>query len=419
MTVEASDHISFAMLGRDEHLYRGAGWDCRIDVTGGVMTGSATVDANSVFNQDFSKTANHMAVGTGLIGGLAPIGGRIKLDPMIQGAAGHPAIMAIEIGGVAHDAFAAAGHGREEELAVDRRVVAGGATLGGMDFTGSNVWRGGGGVTTDTVGGQRGGRYVFLNLYGMVMFMAVEVAGVALSAGAAGAAIDRGVAVAVSANDPGAVDTGVAGETFVLMDNVDRVTDVAGDTEGGVGNLRRVVMPVPWRGWVVIGIGIGEVVGPVATDTLGIRGDGDNPWPVDRILQGRRRGVAVTALTVMHRHRVVGRVTADTEGGVQNMAQAGGGVIDMEMGSRRLFVQMTVEAIHFALVGIGDNIRYLGAGWRLWIDVTAGVVTLDATASLMDGEDLREIANKMAIGTGLVVGLPAIGGRVEQNGMID
>lgn len=80
-----------------------------------------------------------MAGGTGLCIGLAQIGVWIDLDPMIQAAAGDTAIMAIEISGVARDAFTAAGHGRCDQLTVDCRVVAGGAALGCMDFTGANI----------------------------------------------------------------------------------------------------------------------------------------------------------------------------------------------------------------------------------------------------------------------------------------
>jgi len=118
----------------------------------------------------------------------------------------------------------------------------------------------------------------------VVVVVVVEVTSMALSAGAAGAAIDRGVAVTFCPDDPRPVDTGVAGEALVLMDDGDGVTDVAGDAEGGVGDLRRVIMAMARGGGVVIGIGIGEVVGAVATDTLRIRGDLDNPRPIDRIL---------------------------------------------------------------------------------------------------------------------------------------
>jgi len=153
MTVEASHHVCLAALGSNEHLYCGAGRYCGIDVTGGGMTGGATVGTIGVLDQDFGKGANHVAVGTRLVGCLALVGCRVDLDSMIQSATCHPAIMTIEIGGVTLDAFAAASHGRKDQLAVDSRVVARGATLGGMDLTCANVWGGGSGVATDTVVG--------------------------------------------------------------------------------------------------------------------------------------------------------------------------------------------------------------------------------------------------------------------------
>lgn len=177
--------------------------------------------------------------------------------------------MAIEIGGVALDTFAAASHGGEDELAVARRVVAGGATLGGMDLSGANVRRGDGAVAANTVGCERRRCHVFLDLRVMVVVVAVEIAGMTLGAGAARPTIDRGVTVAIEANDPGAVGIGVAEETTVVMDYADRVTEVAlVDTERGGGDLRRVVMTMARGVGVLIRIGIGEVVCPVATDTL-------------------------------------------------------------------------------------------------------------------------------------------------------
>lgn len=61
----------------------------------------------------------------------------------------------------------------------------------------------------------------------------------------------------------------------------------------------------------------------MALDALGIFGDGDSPWPIKRILQSRRRGVAVAAAVGVHRHRVAGRMAANTEGGVQDVSKAG------------------------------------------------------------------------------------------------
>jgi len=62
----------------------------------------------------------------------------------------------------------------------------------------------------------------------------------------------------------------------------------------------------------------------MATRTFGIRGDGDHPWTVNRILQVRRGGMAVAALVRVHSHRVIGWMAADTKWGVKDVAEAGG-----------------------------------------------------------------------------------------------
>lgn len=137
--------------------------------------------------------------------------------------------------------------------------------------------------------------------------------------------------------------------------------------------------------------------------------------------------MAIPALVAVHRHRGVGRMTADTEGGVEDMAKAGrcSPMINLQMDGRRLLVHVAVETIYFTLVGVGNDHIYRGVGigevvmCLIGIDVAFSVVTLEATASLMDGQDLREVANKVTVGTGLVIGLTLICYRVELNRMID
>lgn len=66
----------------------------------------------------------------------------------------------------------------------------------------------------------------------VVVVMVVEIAGMALNTGAAITAVDRGIAIAVEANNAGAVDNRVALEAIVLVDRADDVAKVAVDAEG-------------------------------------------------------------------------------------------------------------------------------------------------------------------------------------------
>lgn len=65
-----------------------------------------------------------------------------------------------------------------------------------------------------------------------------------------------------------------------------------------------------------------EVVCAVTLDAVGIRGNCHNSWADGWVLQEWRRGVAVAAFVAMHRHRIVGRMAADTERCVEDMAKA-------------------------------------------------------------------------------------------------
>ena len=115
----------------------------------------------------------------------------------------------------------------------------------------------------------------------------------------------------------------MAVETVIFVDGADSITSVAGDAERHNGNCRAMVMTMAWGiGWEYLGLGVGKVVGPMALNTGGILGDGDDPWPVGRTLQYRRNGtdMAVAALLGMDSHWVARCMTADTEGCVENMA---------------------------------------------------------------------------------------------------
>lgn len=108
------------------------------------------------------------------------------------------------------------------------------------------------------------------------------------------------------------------------MDNADRIAGMTVVTEGGGGNGAAMIVAMAG----IIGrqdfcLGIGEVIGAVTAKTVLVFGDDFDPWPIERVLQGRRRGVAIAALVTVHRHRGIGGMTADTERGVEDMAQAG------------------------------------------------------------------------------------------------
>jgi len=118
-------------------------------------------------------------------------------------------------------------------------------------------------VTANAVCCNRACSHILLDLGSVVVIVVVEVSSMALSAGTAGAAIDRGIAIAVDTNDAGTIGTGVAEEAGTLMYGCDCVTSMTVDAEWGAGNRSRVVMAMP----MAIGVWVGEVVGAMATDT--------------------------------------------------------------------------------------------------------------------------------------------------------
>lgn len=78
----------------------------------------------------------------------------------------------------------------------------------------------------------------------MVMGVAIKIAGMTLGAGAASAAVNGGITMAVRANNPGAVSTCVTVGAGVFMDNANRITTVAIGAEEGVGQRRRMAVGV-------------------------------------------------------------------------------------------------------------------------------------------------------------------------------
>ena len=207
-----------------------------------------TLDATaSLMNGEYLREiANNMAIGTGLVVGLASIGGRVELDGMIDQTAQGTMIMAIEIGGVAGDALGAAcnDNSRCNQAAVCC-VVAGSAALWRMDLTATDKGRSGGaGVTANAVNRGWAGEYVFLDLGTVVMGVAGKVVSMASSAGAASAAVDRGVAMAIDPGDPEAVCRGVTVGAVVFVYRADGITRVAADAERGGENRCGVAVGV-------------------------------------------------------------------------------------------------------------------------------------------------------------------------------
>ena len=137
-----------------------------------------------------------------------------------------------------------------------------------------------------------------------------------IGTGAALEAINRGIAITLGASDQGPIDAGVTAEAGVLVNSADCITGMAGDAESGVGDRCRVVMSMSPSA-------SGEIVGAVAHDTVGIRGNRVDPWSVAGKLEHWWRGgtnMTIAAFIFMNRHWVVRRMTADTERGVQDMA---------------------------------------------------------------------------------------------------
>lgn len=230
--------------------------------------------------------------------------------------------------------------------------MTGGATASGMGLTDTDEGRNGSGMASGAVDTGRDKGRIFHNLGAVVVIVAGEVVAVAVNAGAARATANGSVTVTIGPNNAGAGDVGVAGEAVIVMDRNDGVTAMAIHTEGTTGNSQ-VIVTMAAEG------GPGKIIGAMALDTGRIFGDGDDPWSVAVcILQYCRidSDVTVAALLGMDGHRVVGGMAANTEGGVEDMAQArGGAVINSAMRQRGLSVYMTAEAVDRGLIGIGND----------------------------------------------------------------
>ena len=252
-----------------------------------------------------------MAVRAGLGAGLGAVVCGVDHHIMLD-AAGGAVVMGREIVRVTIDALAYMDIRtlfRGRPLAgAGSAVVAGVATISGMGLACADEGRGGGGMAALAVGGHWGGGQVCLNGGRVVMGVAGEIGGVALGAGAAIAAIDRGVAV-----DPGApaavgrvVARGACG-----MDGADDIAGMAVDAKRGSHHRGGMVVGVAVKiGGMALRAGRANASDP-ATD---IGRMGPATWRVIGVNQGRRRGMAIGAPRLMDEHRI-GRRVADCHAG--------------------------------------------------------------------------------------------------------
>ena len=207
VTVEALDGDIVVDDGLHRNTQGGIGV---VDISGFVMAGLAVVGMRT---QDVRPVLHRMAIGARSGINLAQVG-RVKRHGMLFTAAG-AMVVAREIGRVAVDTLAISAFTAETVtgrafIGAVGQVVAGGAAVGGMDLTcpneGGHRGRDVAMVAAGTVLGDRVEFRILFNRTAMVVVMAKEVIGMALDAGAASAAVEGGVAIAVGAIDAGAVD---------------------------------------------------------------------------------------------------------------------------------------------------------------------------------------------------------------------
>lgn len=232
----------------------------------------------------------------------------------------------------------------------------------------------------------------------MIMGVAVKIAGMALGASTASAAVDGGIAMAAGPYDPRSIGVGVTEVAVVVMDGAYPITNVAVDAKRGIGNGCRMIMAVSWRirTWYS-----GEEVGTMADDTGRIWCDRNNQRTIDGVLQARRCGVAIAALVFVDGHWVVGWMATYAERRVTDMVESCSRVVDVQVSARRGLVLMAVQAVDDGLVGIGDDLSDCGAGCCYRIDVPGGVVTRGAVD--VQSKDLCKVSKGMAVGAGLRV----------------
>lgn len=96
---------------------------------------------------------------------------------------------------------------------------------------------------------------------------------------------------------------------------------------------------------MIVAMGCDEEIGSVATNTLGVRGDGEHQRSVCRVLKLRWCGVAVAAFAGVNCHWIIGLVAADAECCVKDVPQSCCRVVDGKVCCRGCLVAMAVQAI--------------------------------------------------------------------------
>jgi len=282
--------------GGNDHWDGGSGRVNRIDIPCGVVALTAIVQVGL---QDIGPVVGMMAVGARLAVGLAEVGHRIDIRCMVFEAAGLAVVMAREVTEVAVDTLAGASGGRADTGAGSRCMTGRAAKLR-MDLAATSERRGCGAVTDHAIGGLRGLGDIGLNRCRMAVAVGVEVGGMALGAGAACAAIDRGVAMAVNPGAARAVSRIVAGGAG----GVDRgypVAKVASNAGGGGQHRGRMVVFVVVK---VLGVTFAArmaIAWVLGQDISRIR-------VVDCKIKCRGCGMAVGALVLVDRCRTIGEM---------------------------------------------------------------------------------------------------------------
>lgn len=130
----------------------------------------------------------------------------------------------------------------------------------------------------------------------MTMGMAIKVSAMALGTSTARATIDRGIATTVHSH-PAITVNWIMTRGTRGMDCRNCIAGMAADAERGGCHRSRMAVDVTI-----------EIKG-VAASAGSAPEDGGNLWPINRIFESRRRGVAVGTTVVMNPHRIIGRMT--------------------------------------------------------------------------------------------------------------
>ena len=171
------------------------------------------------------------------------------------------------------------------------------------------------------------------------------------------------------------------------MDSGDDVAGMAADTERGRGHCGCVAVAV-----------LVEVEG-VAAGAGRTPEDGGDLWPMGRVFESRRCGMAIGATVVVDAHRVIGQM-ADcyASRGVESDAEPRCRVIDRIMGRWSRLVDMTVEATDGAGIA-SDDVLHRGADRGLGVDVPGGVMAGGADVQV-GAQDIWPVLHRVTVGAG-------------------